>query len=152
MNRFAFALAFAAAVGLSAVAAAANDAHGGHDARHSEPTLNHGKKWPTDGALRHGMSEIRRLVADALPKVHRGGLDAGAVSQKIMAHVDYVTANCKLPEDADAQLHIVLAGIIDGAEQMTAADSAADGMATVAGAIEAYGRTFDHPGWLPLAH
>lgn len=152
MNRLSFALAFAAAFGLSAVALAANDAHSGHDAHAAEPTLNHGKKWPTDAALRQGMSEIRALVAEALPKVHRGGLDAGALSARIMTQVDYVTANCRLPEEADGQLHLVLARIIDGAERMKASGAAADGVVTVAGAIEAYGRTFDHPGWHPLAH
>jgi hypothetical protein len=61
--------------------------------------------------------------------------------------VQSITANCKLPADVDAQLHLVLTQIIDGAEAMKAGKAADLGFAKVVAGMDDYGNHFDHPGW-----
>jgi hypothetical protein len=142
-----------AAIGLGAeVTVAAGSAHS-QGAGTSELTLNNGAKWPTDGALRHGMSEIRILVANALPKVHSGrffAADYERLAVAVLGQVESIAANCKLPQEVDAQLHLVLAQIIDGAETIKTGKVPVDGVVAVMGAVDAYGKHFDHPGWQPL--
>ena len=58
--------------------------------------------------------------------------------------VDFVVANCKLPEEADAQLHVVLAEILEGVDTMRAGADRLGGARRVVRALEAYGRHFDH--------
>lgn len=144
-----------AAIGFGAEAAvAASDAHP-HAAHTSGLTLNNGATWPTDGALRHGMSEIRTLVADALPKVHSGrflAADYERLAVAVLGQVESITANCKLPQEVDAQFHLVLAQIIDGAEHIKSGKTPVEGVMAVMGGIDAYGKHFDHPGWQPLEH
>lgn len=148
-------LAAVAAIGFGAeTAIAAGDLHS-HAAGSSGLMLNNGAKWPTDGALRHGMSEIRTLVADALPKVHSGRFPASdyqRLANVILGQVESISANCKLPQEVDAQLHLVLAQVIDGAEHIKSGKAPVDGVVTVIGGIDAYGKHFDHPGWQPLEH
>ncbi len=86
--------------------------------------LNHGKKWQTDEALRRGMSEIRAAMAEALTPIHKNVFTPAqyeALAARTQAQIDYVVSNCKLPEAADQQLHIVLEQIIDGVAEMKAA-------------------------------
>lgn len=155
MKKTAYALLAALVIGLTAGGAlAAGDGHS-HGASHGELTLDHGRKWPTDGALRHGMSEIRAVIAEALPKAHSGRLDAAGyvrVADRVSAQIESITANCKLPEDVDAQLHLVLAEIIDGTDHMRKGGEPVEGVVKVLGALDAYGKHFDHPGWEPLKH
>lgn len=143
------------AIGSGAGAAVAAGAAHSHAADTLEPTLNNGAKWPTDGALRYGMSEIRTLVADALPKVHSGrflAADYERFAVGVLGQVESITASCKLPQEVDAQLHLVLAKIIEGAEQIKLGKSPVDGIVTVMSGIDAYGKYFDHVGWQPLGH
>lgn len=144
-----------AAIGLGAEATvAAGDAHS-HGTGTSGLTLNNGVKWPTDGALRHGMSEIRTLVADARPKVHSGrflAADYERLAVAVLGQVESIAANCKLPQEVDTQLHLVLAQIIDGAEHIKSGKAPVDGVVAVIGGIDAYDKHFDHPGWQPLDH
>ena len=57
---------------------------------------------------------------------------------------------CKLPPEADAQLHLVIADVIAGADAMKGAKDAKSGRAglvKVDGALKSYAKHFDHPGW-----
>lgn len=144
-----------ATVGGAVAAAESHDSHASHGAGHSELTLDHGRPWPTDGALRHGMTEIRTLMADALPQIHAGRFattDYTRLAGGISDRIEHLAANCQLPPDADAQLHLVLARIIDGTERMKDARKAQDGAVAIIGAMDSYGRYFSHPGWQPLSH
>ena len=150
-------LAFAAA--LLAVIVVANSpalAAGGHShgAGTVELTLNHGRKWPTDEPLRTAMSGIRTELAAVLEGIHTNTLPTPGyerLASAIEAQVDDAVANCKLPEDADAQLHVVLAEILEGIEWMRGAERQA-GAVKVVQALDAYGKHFDHAGWRPLGH
>lgn len=115
--------------------------------------LNHGKKWHTDEALRRGMSEIRSAMAEALTPIHENVFTPAqydALAARTQAQVDYVVSNCKLPEAADQQLHIVLEQIIDGIAEMKGATERDKGAVKIVQALAQYGDYFNHAGWRPV--
>jgi hypothetical protein len=117
-----------------------------------ELRLDNGQKWQTDEALRTGMSRIRDAIDAALPLVHAdryGAADFSALADRVQEQVDYVVANCKLPEEADIQLHLALAQVLDGINAMKVGDQE-QGVAAIVQALNAYGGHFDHPEWKPL--
>lgn len=144
-------MAFGLALASTGVPAAEPHAHG-HAA---EIRLDHGKKWPTDEALRRGMGDIRTAMADALPPIHRNKFsseDFGKLAARVQGQIDYVTANCKLPEAADQQLHVVLEQILDGIAVMKANKGRDQGAVKIVQALDLYGTHFDHAGWQKLKH
>lgn len=139
---------------LSAVAA---DAHGTHHAAGDHSLqLNAGKKWHSDAPLRQGMTAIRGAAARTLPQAHAGkasSADYDAFGDTVLAQVAYMVENCKLPAEADAQLHLILADAVAGAEaaQGKRGDAQrAAGVLQVAKASNAYGQYFEHKGWKAL--
>jgi hypothetical protein len=133
------------------------DAHG-HDGAATTLEMNAGKKWETDAALRKAMNDIRQTVAGSLHAIHENRLPAagyGELASKVEGAVGEIVANCKLAPKADAQLHLIVADLLAGAEQMAGKGKAAqrrDGAVKVIGALEKYGTYFDHPGFQPIAH
>jgi hypothetical protein len=146
------AVAFGLIVAPPAIAAESH-AHGGTAAL--KLRLDQGKKWPTDEALRRGMGEIRLAMAQSLTPIHSNAFTPAqydALAKRIQAQIDYVVGSCKLPEQADQQLHLVLEQIIDGAADMKAATGRDRGAVKVVRALDQYGKYFDHAGWQPLGH
>lgn len=150
------ALAASLAMGAPLGAHAAGDhSHAGAPAAKLEVKLNQGRKWASDDALRASMSRIRQDMAASLPKIHKGAFrraDFDALAGKVQAQVDHITANCKLPEDADLVLHGILEQILDGIGTMKGTERRSAGAVKVVESLDVYGKTFDHPGWKPLAH
>jgi hypothetical protein len=60
--------------------------------------------------------------------------------------VDDILRDCRLPEAADAELHVLLAGLMEGSETTGASDRVGGAMRVIR-ALQAYGRHFDHPDW-----
>ena len=140
---------------LAPVAAAGPHGHDGHDAAAIELRLNNGQKWQTDEALRTGMSRIRAAMDASLPRIHAGRYSAAEFSglaDIVQEQVDYVVANCKLPEEADLQLHVALTQVLDGITAMKGNQDQELGVLAVIRALEGYGDYFDHPNWRPLEH
>lgn len=140
-------------MGLPALAAEPH-AHAGTAAA-VQLQLDHGKKWQTDDILRRGMNEIRMAMAESLTPIHNKAFTPAqyeALAQRIQTQVDYVVGNCKLPEQADQQLHVVLEQIIDGSADMKAATGRDQGAVKIVQALAQYGEYFDHAGWQPLEH
>lgn len=146
----AFALSLAAA---APAALAADPHHHGHGAGAPKLQLNQGKKWVTDAPLRESMAAIRETVHGAPAPLHKGtakAADYAPVGNRVEAEVGRIVKECKLPPNADAQLHVVVADLLAGADAMKAAKDAKAGRAgliQVDRALTAYGRHFDHPGW-----
>jgi hypothetical protein len=148
------------ALGLAAgpvgtVSADAPDGHNGHGVPAMELRLNNGQKWQTDEVLRAGMSQIREVMDASLPPIHSGrysAADLSALGDWVQEQVDVVVANCKLPEEADLQLHVALTQILDGVNTMKEEGRQELGAAAIVQALNAYGEHFDHPGWKPLEH
>ena len=111
--------------------------------------LDGGRKWPTDPALRTGMAAIEAAFDADHPAIHAGTeTDAQyeALAGRIAAEVDSIVAHCKLPPAADANLHYVIADLLQGVNLMRGQDprrSRHDGAALVHGALGAYMRYFD---------
>lgn len=120
-------------------------------------TLNQGKKWATDQALRESMAELRAAFAASLHQIHAGALPPQqykALSDKITTQLARIVAECKLPAQADAVLHILLSELAEAAKGMqggTAAETQAAAQKAIK-ALNDYGRYFDHPKWHDLKH
>ncbi len=105
------AFALSAAAFSPAILAADEHAHG-HGAAPMKLQLDHGKKWKTDEALRRGMSSIQETVHGAAAPLHKGTAKPEAYAElgnRVEADVGRIVKECKLPPEADAQLHVVLA-------------------------------------------
>jgi predicted DNA repair protein MutK len=142
--------------------AATNSAAPAHQHEHGASTatlqLNAGKKWETDAALRQAMGNIREAMAAALHKIHENKLSRqayAALATKVEKEVGNIVANCKLSAQADEQLHLVIAQLLEGAEQMAGKAKTVkrqDGAVRVIGALEKYGSYFDDSGFKPISH
>ncbi|WP_245471606.1 hypothetical protein [Bradyrhizobium nanningense] len=111
--------------------------------------LDHGKKWPTDDVLRRGMDDISLAMRQSLAPIHSNVFTPAqyeALATRIQARVDDVVGNCKLPEQADQQLHLVLEQIIDGAAKMKTGTGRDQGAIKIVRALAQYGAYFDHAG------
>lgn len=148
------ALAVAVALAFGGPALAASDAHEhGHGAQEAKLVLNQGKKWQTDAPLRQGMDNIRAAVAKDVKAIHANKATPKqyeALAAKVNVEVAGIVQNCKLPPEADAQLHIVVAELMGGAEAMQGKEKGVArraGAERVAKALNAYGEHFEHAGW-----
>lgn len=133
----------------------AHGEHEGHASSGEKPVLDHGKKWKTDAPLRKGMEAIRADLVAALPAIHEKRYtppEYAALAGKIDAQISSMVANCKLPKDADAQLHLVLAELLAGSRAMKEKTGQRAGAIQVLGALGTYGSYFDHAGWKPIEH
>lgn len=146
----------------SAPLSAAEKASHRHDHEHgaapAKLELNNGKKWATDAPLRKGMENIRNSIDAVHHEVHENKLSAakyGELAKKVHGEVEGIIAGCKLDPKADAQLHLVIADILEGVETMegkTKKVKRQAGALKVGSALEKYAGHFDHPGWQPLKH
>jgi len=115
--------------------------------------LDHGNKWATDAPLREAMTAIRDALQVDHPAIHARTQPSAAyqaLAQHIDAQIAHIVAHCKLPTDADANLHVLLAQIIGGADAMRESgdlEQARAGAVRVIQALNQYPQYFDHPGW-----
>lgn len=120
--------------------------------------LDHGAKWAIDEALGKAMGNIRDAVAAALGQVHDNTLSVSgykALAGTIRTEVAYMVSNCKLEPAADAQLHLIVADLLDAADKMEMGagnDFRRDGAVQVVGALENYATYFNDAGWVALQH
>jgi hypothetical protein len=140
-------------------ALAATDAHEHHHGTApASLQLNAGKKWQTDAPLRAAMGQIRQSMAASLHAIHANKMSAkgyDGLAKQVEGAVGEIVANCKLPPAADAQLHIVVAELLAGAEQMggkVKQGKRMDGAVAVIGALDNYSKYFDDAGFRPIAH
>lgn len=119
--------------------------------------LNGTEKWVTDASLREGMANVRAAFDADHPAIHSGKQSDAAYAQlaaRIDQQVKSIVANCRLPAEADANLHLVIADMLQGVSLMRGEDAARsrhDGAALVHRALKAYGQFFDDPSWKPDA-
>jgi hypothetical protein len=152
--RFAFVAALAA-LGTTATALAQQHEHEASAAAVASLKLDGDRKWPTDASLRQGMAAIHAAFETDHPAIHAGSEtneQYAALAATIEAQVNTIVANCKLPPEADANLHFVIADLLQGVTLMRGEDPARsrhDGAARVHGALRAYPTFFDDPDWKP---
>ena len=129
--------------------------HGQHQIHHGELTLDHGAKWFTDEPLRAGMEQIRSAMALNLERIHRTEqtpAEYTALATTIRQQVNKIVTQCKLKPEADANLHIIIADLLTGADGMQKKSNSdpTNSVHKVIEALNTYGTYFDHPGWRNL--
>jgi hypothetical protein len=115
--------------------------------------LDAGHPWATDASLRSGMASIRTAFDADHPAIHDGkqtNAQYDALATVVESQVNDIVRNCKLPPAADANLHYLIADLLQGVSLMRGKDPARtrhEGAALVHGALLAYGKYFDDPSW-----
>lgn len=148
-------MAVALVFGMAATPVIADDHHHDHGEAHSELQLNNGEKWNIDAPLKLAMSKIRAAVHAELDGIHANNLPQAnyqALADEVNTQIAYMIENCELEPAADAQLHIVLHALMDGAKAMQSKDEARAGAVKVVGAIKDYTTYFNDPSLKPLQH
>lgn len=133
--------------------ATASHSHGGDATAISQMTLDNGQKWQTDQPLRDGMGWIRDTLDLTLPLIQDGSYgpdEFSALGDSVQSYIDYIAVNCKLPEEADAQLHLALEHMFEGIDALKGATAQERGVLAIVAALNAYGEHFDHPDWIPI--
>jgi hypothetical protein len=149
-------LGLVAVATIASLAAPTARAEPAHEHSHEHATaavgqmkLDGGKKWATDAPLRAGMAAIKAAFDADHAAIHAGeetNAQYEALAGRIEAEVNSIVANCRLPPEADANLHYVIADLSQGIRLMRGSDPARtrhDGAALVHGALLAYARYFD---------
>lgn len=129
--------------------------HGQHQIHHGELTLDHGAKWLTDEPLRAGMEQIRSAMALNLERIHRTEqtpAEYTALATTIRQQVNTIVTQCKLKPEADANLHLIIADLLTGADGMQNKSNSdpTNSVHQVIEALNTYGTYFNHPGWRDL--
>ncbi|GAA5132571.1 hypothetical protein [Thalassotalea piscium] len=126
-----------------------------HDASQQQIVLNHGEKWAIDESLHIGMTSIKQEITKHIDEIHYDRFTepqyaqlAGALNNQL----NYLFENCKLPPEADAQLHILLAQIAEGAGKMKQGNKKKQGAILVIKALKDYPDYFNDPQWQALLH
>lgn len=152
-----FTLALSLPLTTGAALAAATSAHDHGQASPVTLELNAGQKWTTDAPLRQAMGDLRQAVTKALPAVHEGTFSNSqydALGEYANKQVAYIVENCKLEPQADAQLHIIVADLISGADIASGKEQThvrANGVVKLVRAMNSYGQFFNHPEWQDIA-
>lgn len=159
LTKLLFLAAFSFCLATAPVFAAAPAGHShDHAGAPVKPSLDAGKRWASDEPLRKSMTNIRNAMDESLHAFHEGKLSAAkynALAAKVNGEVGYMVSNCKLEPKADAQLHLIIAEILEGVEAMEGKVKKVkrqDGAVKVMGALESYGSYFDDPSWKPIKH
>ena len=131
-------------------------AHSHGEAAPTQLQLNAGKRWATDAALRQAMGTINDGMHEALPAIHENRLPTERYSElaELVRHqVAYMVENCQLSAAADAQLHLIIAQLLAGADAMSdTASGQRDGAVRVVGALGNYASHFADDNLKPLQH
>ncbi|MCQ4285865.1 DnrO protein [Pseudomonas stutzeri] len=146
-------LALASGVALDLVVDSAQAAapHNHDHDRHlaAAPSIND-QKWPTDAALRKGMTQLRDAAEGVLPDGSARPIDAQAAKQLQTAvedNVSFLIANCELSEQADAALHGLLADLLKGAKALAETAEKEQGAQLVLATLQRYPDVFAAPHW-----
>lgn len=152
------ALAFGLAAGGTSLASTAVSSGHDHPADAKVLALNNGTKWPIDAPLSRAMTNIRNAVHADLESIHADSLPRKeylALARTINGEVAYMIDNCDLEPEADAQLHLIIAELLEAATAMEGEiryGSPRDGAVKVLGALDNYARYFDDPQFESVAH
>ncbi len=96
--------------------------HEGHQKTTPALKLDNGEKWPTDKALRTNMSEIHDHVKKDIGKIKKNLMTMSEyqkLGRAIEVNIKTIFKKCKLPTKADAQLHIIMAGLLGANKTLT---------------------------------
>ena len=118
-------------------------------------TLNNGNKWAIDNSLHIGMTRIKSEIEIHLNAIHLNTLKSKQyhlLASNIQQHLRYLFTHCKLPSDADEQLHALLYSIMQGTEEISASANKRAGAIEIINALQRYPQYFNDVNWQPLSH
>ncbi len=150
-------LSLALALSLTTLPSMAEE-HDHGDLAGVEMQLNAGQKWQTDAPLRQAMGEIGQMMNTALDDIHNNQLDAegyDAIAEEVNQQVGYMIENCQLEPQADAQLHIVIARLVDSAqhiEKHSEIEEKRKGAVELIGALDSYDTYFSDADFVKPVH
>lgn len=125
--------------------------HEHEDAEAGALVLNDGAKWATDAPLRSGMEQIRNLIAVPQAAVAAAAsltaAEAQRVADGVRQQVDALIRNCKLEPEADAVLHVLIAGMLQGVAELEGEPPSVNGLMRIQQAVDQYPQYFSHAGW-----
>lgn len=132
---------------------AGEDMHHEHAGEtHAAPVLPEGERWPTDLPLRTAMERIRTAVEANEAAYSSGTLaqgDAAELAAQVESNVQYMIANCKLPPEPDAALHVLIGRMMSASSALKADPAAENGLPQLVSVLRDYEATFDHTGDQP---
>ncbi|WP_085300545.1 hypothetical protein [Cognaticolwellia mytili] len=117
--------------------------------------LDHGKKWSIDESLHKGMSNIRQMLMLNLDDIHYDKFSKQQflmLANKVDQQLSYLFEHCKLPAQADAQLHLLLAKIMKGSGLMKGSENPKYGAILLIQALQDYPVYFDDINWQKITH
>ncbi|SFQ00350.1 hypothetical protein [Pseudomonas borbori] len=147
----------ATSLSFAGVSLAGETAHQ-HGAAEHELQLNAGEKWATDAPLRKAMGALNGAMQASLPAIHDHQLDDAQYEQlavRINDEVAYMVKHCKLEPEADAQLHLIIAELLAGADSMagkTPDQARRNGAVKVLGALQSYAEYFADSSFETIQH
>lgn len=116
----------------------------------AEQTLNHGKKWGTDEALRQSMDNIHQVMTASQEGIKKENLSAQEY-QRLAEVVDKNIADIVKNRKLTKAFHVVvLADLTQSAQLMrtsTKIQAQRVGALGVQQSLLNYGKYFQHPGW-----
>jgi len=136
-------------------ATASEHKHNHHGAQQEMMQLEQGKKWPIDDSLHIGMSKIKDSLEANISPIHHKKFTTSqyhALASEVKTHLVYLFENCKLPTDADAQLHLLLFKVMQGSELMSEDVNQRAGAIEIIKALQQYPQYFDDKNWQALKH
>jgi len=153
-------ISLAAILLLGAGPAAAGEAkahgdHHHHEAGSATLKLNDGRKWATDAVLRKHMEAFQATLAEKIPAIHEGKLDAAGYADlagKLEEHLHAIMGECRLAPEADAQFHVLLVEFFAGIQAMKGDGDRMKGAVQIVRGLGTYETFFEHPGFEPPKH
>ena len=125
-----------------------------HQHHHEMPTLalslDQGEKWPIDNNLHTGMTKIKVIVSADLADIHDNKLTIKkykTLANELEQALTFIFKNCALPENADAQLHLLLIPMLQGVEQMKGQVEQRNGAIKIMQALQRYPVYFNDLNW-----
>lgn len=125
-----------------------------HEAMHGSDELDLQRpdegKWASDESLRQGMTEMRSAFKPHHAAYKEGNFDAqkaADLADSVEGKVNFMFANCRLPAEADAELHKLLAAALGAARSLRESDEPHEGLHQLHRVLQAYPEYFQHPDW-----
>jgi hypothetical protein len=126
-----------------------HDAHHAHEL-HGDTAPSDGEPWPTDEALRTGISRIETALQQTTTAERlRQSESARELARTVEENVAYIIEHCKLPPAPDSALHVLLVRMIAAANQLKHDASRDAAVAQLASVLRDYHHSFDHSSGTP---
>ena len=126
-----------------------------HESTPQSLALDNGVKWQIDQSLHLGMVKIKQALVANLDAIHYDKFSAAqyaALAEQVDQQLSYLFKHCKLPVQADAQLHILLAKVMGGSVLMKNSVDQKQGAIAIMQALQDYPIYFNDANWQVFDH